>query len=64
MSTQLALEKIEKVIQKARPEEQKIFLAKLPHLLNISVSDLLFLKLAEESFDFWNNPDDTVYDSL
>jgi len=58
------IEKIEEQIQKAKPEDQQHLLLKLPHLLNISSSDLVLLKLSERSFGFWNNLDDTVYDSL
>lgn len=64
MSATLTLEKIEKAIQKAEPEEQRQLLVKLPHLLKISFSDLVFLKLSERSFDFWNNTDDEIYDSI
>ena len=64
MATQISLEKIEESIQKASPEEQRRLLIKLPHLLKLDISDLLLLKIAESSFDFWNNPDDTAYDSL
>lgn len=60
----ITLEKIEETIQKAKPEEQRLFMAKLPHLLNIHLEDLFLLKLAEPSFDFWNNTDDAVHDSL
>lgn len=58
------MQKIEEKIQQAKPEEQQRFLLKLPHLLNIPATDFALLKLAEQSFDFWNNIDDTVYDSL
>jgi len=64
MATRLPLEKIEEAVQKSPPEEQRRFLTNLPHLLHISPSDWMLLKLAEESFDFWNNPDDIVYDRL
>ena len=64
IKTKSSLKKIEEQIQKSKPEEQKRLLAILPHLLKISQSDLIFLKLSEKSFDFWNNPDDIVYDSL
>lgn len=64
MSIATSLRKIELQIQKARPEDQREFLARLPHLLNITFDDLWLLKAAEESFTFWNNPDDIVYDSL
>ena len=30
----------------------------------LSPQDLALLKLAERSFDFWNNPDDAMYDRL
>ena len=50
--------------QKAKPEEQRQFVAKLPHLLKIHLEDLFLLKFAEPSFDFWNNTDDAIYDSL
>ena len=64
MAIKLSLKKIEERIQRAHPEEQRQLLAKLPHLLSFSSTDLWFLKLAEQSFDFWNNTDDIAYDSL
>lgn len=64
MPTTITFEKIEKAIQKAEPEMQRKFVAKLPRLLKIHLDDLFLLKLSEPSFDFWNNKDDTVYDSL
>jgi hypothetical protein len=64
MATKLSLKQLEERIQKAKPEEQRELLSKLPHLLNISPADVGFLKLAEDSFEFWNNPTDTIYDSL
>ena len=64
MATQLLLPKIAKAIQESRPEEQRELLAQLPHLLDLDAGDFAFLKIAEDSFDFWNNLDDTVYDSL
>lgn len=64
MKAVLPLKKIEEVIQKYPPEEQRQFLADLPHILSIDTSDLFLLKIAEDSFDFWNNPEDIVYDSL
>ncbi len=64
MPTIISLEKIEEQIQKAKPEEQQRLLVKLPHLLNIPSADLAMLKLSDQSFGFWNNLDDTIYDSL
>jgi hypothetical protein len=60
----ISLKKIEESIQKSKPEEQQKLLRKLPHLLNIPLEDYNLLKLSEPSFDFWNNPDDVIYDSL
>ena len=64
MSTTLLLPRIEKAIQNAKPEEQRKLLAKLPHLLKLSVDDFVLLKIAEDSFDFWDNADDALYDGL
>ena len=58
----MSLEEIEKPISSAPPEAQRQLLRDLPHLLKISLSDLALLKAAEPAFDFWNNPDDAVYD--
>jgi hypothetical protein len=60
----LSIKQIEEVIREAEPEEQQQILARLPRALHISLSDLALLKLSEGSFDFWNNPDDAVYDKL
>jgi hypothetical protein len=32
--------------------------------LKIAVEDIGWLKLAERTFDFWDNPDDAIYDQL
>jgi hypothetical protein len=34
------------------------------HGHTLSPNDLALLKLAEHSFDFWNNADDAMYDRL
>jgi len=44
------IDQIESVIAKAKPEQQRRFLA--------------LLKLAEGSFEFWDNPDAAVYNQL
>ena len=56
--------KIKREIQKSKPEEQRELLAALPHLLKFDPADFALLKIAEGSFDFWNNPDDQCYDVL
>lgn len=64
MENQLSLEQIEKAISQSDPEQQRHLLRDLPHLLKLPVADLALLKVAEPSFDFWNNPDDLIYDRL
>ena len=59
----MSLVKIEESIRKAKPEEQRRFLARLPYLL-LSLDTFALLKTAERSFQFWNNPEDAVYDDL
>ena len=64
MTKKQLLEKIEGDVARLGIEEQKTFLQDLPRLLKISLDDILLLKAAEKSFDFWNNPQDEVYDQL
>ncbi len=33
-------------------------------LLYLSAEDVILLGLAEPSYKFWDNPDDSIYDSL
>ena len=61
---QSAVQKVEQEISHLAPEEQKELLGDLPHLLKISPEDLLLLKVAEKSFEFWNNQEDSAYDRL
>ena len=60
----LSLEDVEQAIEQFAPEEQQRLLVELPKLLKISDTDLAYLKLAEPSFLFWENPDDAIYDTL
>lgn len=60
----LSLQDVEQAIEQFPPEEQRRLLAELPHLLKISGADFAALKLAELSFQFWENPDDAIYDTL
>lgn len=45
-------------------EEQKELLSLLPKVLKLSPEDLLWARLAESAFNFWNNPQDEIYDEL
>ena len=60
----ISLNTIEQAITKARPEDQRRLLARLPRLLNLPGEDLELLQLAAPSFSFWLNPEDDVYDRL
>ncbi len=63
-SHNLSLFEVEQAIKKFEPEKQRKLLIKLPRLLKIKLEDLELLKLAETSFKFWNNKEDSVYDTL
>ena len=58
------LEKVEKEISRLKKEEQLKLLRDLPRILKVPADDILLLKSAEYSLDFWNNPQDSVYDNL
>jgi len=51
-------------IAKFTTEEQRAFLSSLPQVLKIPWEDILWLKLAESAFAFWNNEEDAIYDTL
>lgn len=55
---------VEKTIKKLNPNEQRKLLLRLPKLLRIKPEDLELLKLTEQSFKFWNNDEDSIYDTL
>ena len=45
-------------------KDEREFLALLPKVLNLSPEDLLWARLAESAFGFWDNPEDEVYDNV
>ena len=59
-----AIGRLEKVLARAPREEQRLFLMRLPQLLDIDPSDFASMKLAETSFAFWENSEDAVYDKI
>jgi hypothetical protein len=63
MSGKLSLQEVEDAVEQLDQKEQQHVLSKLLSILNISKEDLALLKVAEPSFDFWNNPEDAVYDN-
>ena len=60
----MRVEEIEQSIKGLSAEEQRKLLSDLPSILQIPEKDLAFLKLAEKSFEFWDNPEDAIYDKL
>jgi len=60
----MKVEEIEQSIKGLSIEEQRKLLSDLPSILQIPEKDLAFLTLAEKSFEFWDNPEDAIYDKL
>ena len=55
---------ISEAIEKPDVKEQVELLRVLPQHLKISPDDLAWPRLAEPAFEFWNNPEDAIYDEL
>ncbi len=64
MSVKLSLKDIEDAIEQFDQQEKQLLLSKLFSLLKISKEDIALLTVAESSFDFWDNPEDSIYDNL
>jgi hypothetical protein len=64
MSTETSLKNLTDAIEHLNQNDQKLLLSKLLYLQKISINDLALLKVAEPSFDFWDNPEDSIYDDL
>lgn len=58
------VEKIFEDIKGLSREEQRELLRLLPKALAVTPEDLLWARLAEPSFSFWDNPKDQIYDEL
>ena len=58
------LEAVKTAIKALSHDDQKRLLAELTQLLDIPAEDIALIKMAEASFDFWDNPEDAIYDSL
>jgi len=63
-SSTLSLSEVEQAIKNFPQEKQRKLLLELPRLLDFQIKDLQLLKLAEKSFKFWDNKEDSIYDSL
>jgi len=55
---------ISEAIEKLDVREQVELLRILPQHLRISPDDLVWSRLAEPAFEFWNNAEDAIYDEL
>jgi hypothetical protein len=55
---------IGEAIEKLDVREQVRLLQVLPQHLKIKPEDLAWSRLAEPAFEFWNNPEDAIYDDL
>ena len=51
-------------IERLDVKSQFQLLGDLPRHLKISPDDIAWSRLAEPAFEFWNNPDDAIYDEL
>ena len=60
----LSLKEVEQAIVSFEVKDQEKLLMDLPKLLKRSTTDLALLKVAESAFNFWDNPEDQVYDHL
>ncbi|MCZ6449688.1 MAG: hypothetical protein O6918_02300 [Deltaproteobacteria bacterium] len=58
------VEKIFEDIKTLSREERRELLRLLPKALDVTPEDLLWARLAEPSFSFWDNPEDQIYDEL
>ena len=59
--------KIDRIFEEIKglsENEQRELLSLLPKVLKLSPEDLLWARLAESAFNFWDNPEDEIYDEL
>lgn len=55
---------ITQAIDQLDARSQVQLLEQLPSHLKVKVEDVGWLRAAESAFDFWNNPEDAIYDDL
>jgi hypothetical protein len=56
------VQEITEAIEQLDVKQQVQLLHELPRHLKINVEDVAWSRLAEPAFDFWDNPDDAIYD--
>jgi hypothetical protein len=60
----MSLYEIEQAIKELDKASQRELLRDLPKLLELNPESYALLKVAEPSFEFWNNSEDDIYDTL
>jgi hypothetical protein len=63
----IARQSVEQILEAIRtlpPEAQRELVSHLPSVLALSPEALAWLRLAEPAFQFWDNPEDAVYDAM
>jgi hypothetical protein len=58
------LQEIAEAIEKLDMKQQVQLLEDLPRHLKFSPDDVAWSRLGESAFEFWNNPEDAIYDQL
>ena len=58
------IQEIGDAIEKLDVHDQVRLLRELPAHLKIQADEVAWLKAAEPAFEFWNNPEDAIYDQL
>ena len=58
------VQEISDAIERLEVRGQIQLLCDLPAHLKIHADDVAWLKAAEPAFEFWNNPEDAIYDEL
>ena len=59
-----SVREINEAIEHLDVREQIRLLQDLPGHLKIQPDNIAWLKAAERAFEFWNNPEDAIYDQL
>jgi hypothetical protein len=60
----ITVSEITQAIDQLDARSQVQLLEQLPSHLKVKIGDIAWLRAAESAFDFWNNPEDAIYDKL
>jgi len=58
------IQEISEAIEQLNVSDQVRLLHELPAHLKIQPDDVAWLRAVEPAFEFWNNPEDAIYDQL